>query len=95
MRLKTVLLKSLPWDRVTLVWLALIIATLASWILGVGHELPDEYAAVAIIVIAFSKVHFVGRYFMELREAPMPLIAVFEAWVCVVPCVLIGLYVFA
>lgn len=89
------MLNSLLRDRTSVVWLVLIIATLASWILGVGHELPYQYATVAIIVIAFVKVNFVGRYFMELREAPVALIAVFQAWVCIVPCVLIGLYLLA
>jgi len=82
-------------DRVTAVWLFLIAATLAAWILGVGHELPHRYAAVCIIVLALTKVHFVGRYFMELRHAPAALTAVFGVWTVVAAGVLIGLYLFA
>ncbi|WP_176562116.1 cytochrome C oxidase subunit IV family protein [Mycolicibacterium palauense] len=89
------MLVSLLRDRISLVWLALVVATLASWTLGVGHELPDHYAAISIIVIAFAKVHFVGRYFMELRHAPLALTAVFAAWNVAVAAVLIGLYLFA
>lgn len=89
------MLTTLLRDRISIVWSALIVATLASWVLGVGHELPDQYAAICIFVIAFAKVHFVGRYFMELRDAPVPLVAVFETWVVVIACVLIGLYLFA
>jgi heme/copper-type cytochrome/quinol oxidase subunit 4 len=86
------MLTTLLKDRTSYVWLGLVLATLASWLLGVGHDLPHQYAAVAIIVIACAKVHFVGRYFMELREAPKALMAVFDGWVCVVCSVLIGLY---
>ena len=89
------MLRTLLRDRTSVVWLALMAATLASWTLGVGHGLPDQYAAVTIIVIASAKVHFVGRYFMELRDAPTALAAVFEGWLCVVTCVLIGLYLLA
>lgn len=81
--------------RITAVWFILIAATLASWVLGVGHELPHRYAAVCIIVIAFTKVHFVGRYFMELRHAPVALTAVFGVWNVVAASLLIGLYLFA
>ncbi|SCX33668.1 Cytochrome C oxidase subunit IV [Mycolicibacterium fluoranthenivorans] len=89
------MLTTLLRDRITAVWFALIAATLASWVLGVGHELPQRYAAISIIVIAFTKVHFVGRYFMEIREAPVALKAVFGVWNVVVGAVLIGLYLLA
>jgi hypothetical protein len=89
------MLTTLLRDRISVVWLVLVLATLASWILGVGHGLPAGYNAVAIIVIAFAKVHFVGRYFMELRHAPVALTAVFGAWNVAVAALLIGLYLFA
>ncbi|MDR3663480.1 MAG: cytochrome C oxidase subunit IV family protein [Mycobacterium sp.] len=89
------MLISLLRGRITAVWLVLITATLASWVLGVGHELPHRYAAICIILIAFTKVHFVGRYFMELRHAPMALTAIFGIWNVVVAGVLVGLYLFA
>lgn len=88
------MLTTLLRDRISVVWFGLVAATLASWILGVGHELPDRYAAICIIVIAFAKVHFVGRYFMELRHAPIALTAVFTAWNVLVAALLIGLYLF-
>ena len=86
------MLTSLLRHRISLVWLALILATLTSWLLGVGHQLPTTYASIAIILIAFAKVHFVGRYFMELRHAPAPLQAAFDGWTVIVAVVLIGLY---
>ncbi len=89
------MLTTLLRDRITVVWFILVAATLASWVLGVGHDLPDRYAAISILVISFAKVHFVGRYFMELRNAPVGLTAIFGAWNVVVAAVLIGLYLFA
>jgi hypothetical protein len=89
------MLNRLLRDRITVVWLGLIVATLTSWLLGVGHELPVRYAAIGIIVIAFAKVSFVGRYFMEIRLAPTVLVSILSAWTVVVAVALIGLYLFA
>jgi len=79
-------------NKTTLVWSGLIAATLMSWFLGVGHQLGAESAGVVILLIAFVKVRFVGRYFMELRDAPRGLVAVFGAWIVVVAAALIGLF---
>ena len=49
------MLTNLLRDRITVVWFFLVAATVASWILGVGHELGDRSAAISIIVIAFAK----------------------------------------
>jgi len=89
------MLTDLLRDRITVVWLVLIAATIASWLLGIGHGLPATYAGVCIILIAFVKVRFVGRYFMELRDAPAALLGVFEGWVALVTVVLIGLFLLA
>lgn len=89
------MLTSLLRDRITVVWFVLVAATVASWILGVGHELGDRSGAIIIIVIAFAKVHFVGQYFMELRDAPIALRAVFGIWTIVVGLLLIGFYLLA
>lgn len=89
------MLTNLLRDRITVVWFFLVAATVASWILGVGHELGDRSAAISVIVIAFAKVHFVGQYFMELRDAPIALRAVFGVWNIVVGLLLIGLYLLA
>ena len=60
-----------------------------------GHELLDSYAAVTVILIAFVKVRPVGRYVMELRNAPVVLLALFEGWVALVAVALIGPFLFA
>jgi len=89
------MLRSLLRDRITAVWLGLIAATLISWLLGVGHQLPHMYAGISIIAIAFVKVHCVGSYFMELRHAPVKLRVIFESWTLLVGVILAGLYLFA
>lgn len=89
------MLTSLLRDRITVVWFVLVAATVASWILGVGHELDDRSAAISIIVIALAKVCFVGQYFMELRHAPRGLRAVFGIWTLAVGAMLVGLYLLA
>ena len=47
-------------------------ATLASWYLGDGHG-STKLATIVVITVAFVKVFVVGHYFMELRDAPIPL----------------------
>lgn len=79
------------------VWAALMAATLASWWLGIeeGGE-PGEGAAlggVAAIVLAFAKIRFVGSHFMELREAPLVLRVILDAYVVVVGVALVVIYV--
>ena len=76
-------------DRITLVWLFLVAATLVSFestILG-----SDQLARALVIVIAFAKVLVIGREFMELRDAPLVLLWLFQAWVALVCGVLLVL----
>lgn len=79
----------------TAVWFGLVLATLTSWSLGVGHQLANSAAGALILLIAFVKVRFVGRYFMELRHAPIPLLVIFEGWTLVVAASLVGLLLYA
>ena len=69
------------------VWLLLTVATLLSWSLGTHHGL-----AIAILVIAFVKIRFVGLYFMELRGAPPVLRAVFELYCAALLLTLSAMY---
>jgi hypothetical protein len=68
----------------------LTVATVLSWSLGTHHGL-----AIAILVIAFVKIRFVGLYFMELRGAPAPLRIVFETYCLAVLLTLSAMYVFS
>jgi heme/copper-type cytochrome/quinol oxidase subunit 4 len=80
--------------RATAVWVLLIVATIASWILGTDHGISNHtYASIAILLIAFIKVRFVGLYFMELREAPAVLRGLFEAYCFMVCTAVIVLFV--
>lgn len=84
------LLPPLLRTRTTAVWVLLTVATLLSWTLGTHHGL-----AIAILVIAFVKIRFVGLYFMELRGAPPVLRVVFETYCLAVLLTLSATYVFA
>jgi Prokaryotic Cytochrome C oxidase subunit IV len=87
---------SLLRSPVTAVWSLLIGATLLSWWLGTDHGLSSggdhTLPTLAILVVAFFKLRCVGLYFMELRDAPLPLRLAFEGYVVVVCGAVIGLY---
>ncbi|GGY90009.1 cytochrome C oxidase subunit IV family protein [Novosphingobium colocasiae] len=75
---------SLPSRSLTLVWLALVVATLAGWQLGESAQHahgPARAAVAGVVAIAFLKVLAVGLQFMELREAVWFLRAGFCVWV--------------
>jgi heme/copper-type cytochrome/quinol oxidase subunit 4 len=80
-------------NQTTAVWGLLIAATLASWWLGTDHGLSDHrLATVLILVVAFVKVRFVGMYFMEHRNSPVALRAVFQGYCLAVCAVLVAMY---
>jgi len=80
----------------TAVWVILVAATTASWVLGTEHGITNHtYASVVILLIAFVKVRLVGLYFMELKDAPIPLRAIFEAYCLIVGSAVIGVFLFA
>ena len=75
-------------------WLLLMAATLITWLLATDHTLIGgaTAATVAVLIIAFTKVGLVGRYFMELRTAPAALSLLFTGWLVVTATVIIALY---
>ena len=78
-----------------IVWFVLIAATLLSWYLGSAHGVHDHrVATVMIMLVAFIKVRFVGLYFMELRDAPTRLRAIFETHCAVVCSAIVIVYLF-
>jgi caa(3)-type oxidase subunit IV len=89
----TVLLPLLR-TRLTLVWFLLIALTLVSWWLGTDHGFGSDASAASVVVlaVAFMKARFVGLYFMELRDAPLVLRALFEAYCLVVLTVVLTMY---
>jgi heme/copper-type cytochrome/quinol oxidase subunit 4 len=80
-------------ERVTVVWLSLVVLTCATtW--GLSKDLfSPAVAVVGIFVIAAVKVRYVMLDFMELRHAPRPVRIVFEAWpVAVAAAMVLGFW---
>ncbi|BBZ74887.1 hypothetical protein MANY_02240 [Mycolicibacterium anyangense] len=78
--------------RLTLVWVVLLALTFGSFAVGIeqGARFADV-AAIAIIAIALVKVRLIGLHFMDVRDAPIALRAVFEGYVLVVFVALVAL----
>jgi heme/copper-type cytochrome/quinol oxidase subunit 4 len=79
-------------ERVTWVWLGLIVLTcVTTW--GLSKDLfSPAVAVVGIFAIAAVKVRYVMLDFMELRHAPIPVRAAFEAWPIVVTVMILGFW---
>jgi len=82
--------------RVTVVFVGLVVATCITWWLGSGSSPTGGalgLAAMLTVLIAFAKIYFIGRDFMELRSAPSGLRAAFNGWVGAVAVAAIALVV--
>ena len=79
-------------ERVTWVWLALMVLTCATtW--GLSKELfSPVVAVVGNFLIAAVKVRYVMLDFMELRNAPIPVRVAFEVWPFGVTAVILGFW---
>jgi Prokaryotic Cytochrome C oxidase subunit IV len=79
-------------ERVTWVWLALMLLTCATtW--GLSKDLfSPVVTVVGNFLIAAVKVRYVMLDFMELRQAPVPVRAAFEAWPWVVAAMILGVW---
>jgi caa(3)-type oxidase subunit IV len=79
-------------ERVTWVWLALVVLTcVTTW--GLSKDLVSPtVAVVGTFVIAAVKVRYVILDFMELRNAPLPVRVVAEAWPAVVAVMILGFW---
>ena len=76
----------------TMVWLFLMVATIATtWWLSKDGFSPIV-GTVAIFAIAAFKVRLVLLHFMELKHAPLPWRLIFEAWVLLATAAIIGIY---
>lgn len=78
-------------NRAGVSWLILIAATVLSWAVGAEHG-TGSMVGVVVLAIAAVKVRLVGLDFMELRHAPVPLRAAFEAYCLGMWALLSGLY---
>lgn len=82
--------------RATVVFAGLVLATCVTWWLGSESTLTGggfELAATLTILIAFAKIFFIGRDFMELHAAPTILRSAFGIWVGVVGVAAVALVV--
>ncbi len=82
--------------RVTIVFVGLLVATCVTWWLGSESSLTGGalgFAATLTILIAFAKVYFIGRDFMDLRTAPTALRVAFGVWVIFVALAAVALVV--
>jgi heme/copper-type cytochrome/quinol oxidase subunit 4 len=78
---------------VTLVWALLMAATGVSMWVAVEQGVSVRTAATAIVMsVALVKAYLVGMYFMELRHAPWPLRAAFQAWCAICAAAVLGTY---
>lgn len=87
-------MRQLVTHYTTWIWLLLLVLTLTSWEVGSGLGADPGHAVVttALMVVAFFKVRLVGLHFMELKIAPLPLRALFEAWVVIVCILVLAIY---
>jgi hypothetical protein len=79
-------------NRISLIWLVLIAATLISWWIGTGDAGNPQLGTAAVFVVVFIKVRLIGLYFMELRDAPLPLRLLFEGYCLIVCSTLLAMY---
>ena len=73
--------------RATIVWIALVLATLTTFWLGTDHPFARTSAGLAAgvaIAIGIGKATAIGLEFMELRHAPFGLRTAFLLWCAVV-----------
>jgi caa(3)-type oxidase subunit IV len=79
-------------ERVTWVWLALVVLTcVTTW--GLSKNLfSPTVAVVGTFLIAAVKVRYVILDFMELRNAPIPVRVIAEAWPAVVAVMILGFW---
>jgi Prokaryotic Cytochrome C oxidase subunit IV len=81
--------------RLLIVWVVLASLTLAY--LLIDHSVDGSYSASAVvtssvIVIAVIKVRIIFREFMEVRQAPVLLCRLTDAWVVLIAASMLACY---
>lgn len=77
--------------QITNVWLALIVATLGSFVVAEYLAQP-RWGVAAIMIVAAFKVRLILRHFMELKHASTELRVLFDAWILVCAGMISGFY---
>jgi hypothetical protein len=81
--------------RLLVVWAVLATLTLAYlWIdhAAVGALRASAVVTASVIVIALVKVRIIFREFMEVRQAPVLLCRLTDAWVVIMATAMLGCY---
>ena len=88
------MMASLFRNRITLVWLGLVLATCLSWEAGSDLAFAGDVRSlgVVVLVIAFIKVRYIMLEFMELRHAPLAMRLFAECWTVLVCAAVIFLF---
>ncbi|MET8431160.1 cytochrome C oxidase subunit IV family protein [Nocardia sp. NPDC004860] len=73
-----------------MVFAGLLLLTAVSSALAEGGLGTDMWVSAVVMTLAGTKIHFVGRYFMELRDAPAVLRLAFDGWIVIVSMLIIG-----
>jgi hypothetical protein len=81
--------------RLLVVWVILALLTLSY--LWIDHSVdgalkPSALVTSSVIVIALIKVRIIFREFMEVRNAPVLLCRLTDAWVLLIAASLLGCY---
>jgi caa(3)-type oxidase subunit IV len=77
---------------VSVVWLFLVLATLASGWMPSHHHLEGRWAVVVLLAIAAIKARMIVLHYMELKHSPLTWRIFFEAWVLLVSFIVIALW---
>jgi caa(3)-type oxidase subunit IV len=88
-------MRPLVLQPVTLVWAALVVATCAAWWWANAAAVPSFEATAIVMIIAAIKARLVILHFMDLKEAPRSWRFLFEGWVVLSTCVILGGYWYA
>jgi heme/copper-type cytochrome/quinol oxidase subunit 4 len=73
------------------VWLLLVLATLASWLVTESAQ-AARLGATAVVLIAAFKINMVAAHFMELGWQPKPYRIIVSGWILFVTLIVITGY---
>jgi hypothetical protein len=82
-------------DRQTAVWMLLVAATVLTAVLGLEQHGGSTTVGLVLLAIAFVKIRLVALHFMEVREAPLALRLLVEAYVGGTLVTLVAIYLLA
>src|SRR5215470_18169974 len=89
------LMGTLLRTKASVVWLALVVLTVLSWLLGTDHGAGAGWhlcANVVIVAVAVFKVRLIGMYFMGLGDAPFALFTAFDGYCVFLLCLITSMF---